>query len=153
MQAILDDFETQIVPAITHWNHPGFTGYFSTTATGPGILGEMLTAALNANGMLWKTSPAVTELEQVTLEWLRQWLGLPDPLFGVIFDTASTSTMHAIAAARESADPDVRINGGSEDLILYTSEQAHSSVEKCAIAIGLGPRHVRKIPVDAEFRL
>ncbi len=153
MDAILDDFRSQILPATTHWNHPGFMGYFSVTATGPGILGEMLAAALNANGMLWQTSPAVTELEQVTLNWLRQWLGLPDPLFGIIFDTASTSTMHAIAAARECADPETRTNGGSPDLILYTSEQAHSSVEKGAIAIGVGQRNVRKIPVDAEFRL
>ena len=153
MEAILEDFKSQIVPAVTHWNHPGFMGYFSISATGPGILGEMLAAALNANGMLWQTSPAVTELEQVSLEWLREWLGLPDPLFGITFDTASTSTMHAIAAAREFADPEVRVNGGSRDLILYTSEQAHSSVEKGAIAIGVGQRNVRKIPVDAEFRM
>ena len=153
MQAILDDFESQIVPAITHWNHPGFMGYFSTTATGPGILGEMLAAALNANGMLWKTSPAVTELEQVTLSWLREWLGLPDPLFGMIFDTASTAVMHAIAAARECADPTVRVEGGSRDLILYTSEHAHNSVEKGAIAIGIGQQNVRKISCDAEFRM
>jgi aromatic-L-amino-acid decarboxylase len=153
MQAILDDFESQIVPAMTHWNHPGFMGYFAVTATGPGILGEMLAAALNANGMLWKTSPAVTELEQVTLSWLREWLGLPDPLFGMIFDTASTGVMHAIAAAREYADPDVRIQGGSQDLILYTSEHAHNSVEKGAIAIGIGQQNVRKITTDAQFRM
>src|SRR5579859_7806057 len=130
MEAILQDFEKLIVPAITHWNNPGFMGYFSTTATGPGILGEMLSAGLNANGMLWKTSPAVTELEQVTLDWLRDWLGLPGPQFGVIFDTASTGVMHAIAAAREFADPAVRSEGGSRDLVLYTSEHAHNSVEK-----------------------
>jgi aromatic-L-amino-acid decarboxylase len=153
MDAILSDFEKQIVPAITHWNHPGFMGYFATTASGPGILGEMLTAALNPNGMLWKTSPAVTELEQVTLSWLREWLGLPDPLFGVIFDTASTAVMHAIAAARECADPAVRVEGGSRDLILYTSEHAHNSVEKGAIAIGIGQQNVRKISCDAEFRM
>jgi aromatic-L-amino-acid/L-tryptophan decarboxylase len=153
MEAIFEDFKYQIVPAVTHWNHPGFMGYFSTSATGPGILGEMLAAALNANGMLWQTSPAVTELEQVSLAWLSEWLGLPDPLFGITFDTASTSTMHAIAAAREFADPEVRVSGGSRDLILYTSEQAHSSVEKGAIAIGVGQRNVRKIPVDDEFRM
>jgi len=153
MESILKDFEARIVPAITHWNNPGFMAYFACTATGPGILGEMLAAALNANGMLWKTSPAVTELEQVTLDWLRQWLGLPDPLFGVIFDTASTGAMHAIAAARELADPGIRIQGGSRDLVLYTSEHAHNSVEKGAIAIGIGQQNVRKIPVDAEFRM
>src|SRR6266567_2328229 len=153
METILKNFENQIVPAITHWNSPGFMGYFATTATGPGILGEMLAAALNPNGMLWKTSPAVTELEQVTLDWLRQWLGLPDPQFGVIFDTASTAVMHAIAAARECADPDIRIHGGARDLVLYTSEHAHNSVEKGAIAIGVGQQNVRKIPADSEFRM
>ena len=152
MEAILRDFETRIVPAITHWNHPGFMAYFAITSTEPGILGEMLAAALNANGMLWRTSPAVTELEQVTLAWLAEWLGLP-PQFGIVHDTASTSTMHAIAAARECADPEIRSRGGSQDLILYTSEHAHSSVEKGAIAIGIGQRNVRKIATDSEFRM
>jgi aromatic-L-amino-acid decarboxylase len=153
MDAILRDFETHIVPGITHWNNPGFFAYFANTGTGPGILGEMLAAALNANGMVWKASPAVTELEQVTLDWLRQWLGLPGPLFGQIFDTASVGTMHAIAAAREYADPDSRTEGASRDLVLYTSEHAHSSVEKGAVAIGIGQRNVRLIPADAEFRM
>jgi aromatic-L-amino-acid decarboxylase len=153
MDAILKDFEQLVVPASTLWNHPGFFAYFAITGTGPGILGEMLCAALNVNGMVWRSSPAVTELEQVTLDWLRQWMGLPAPLFGEIFDTASISTLHAIAAARECADPQSRIEGGSRDLILYTSEQAHSSVEKGAIAIGIGQRNVRKIKVDAEFRM
>jgi aromatic-L-amino-acid decarboxylase len=153
MAAILKDFEDKIVPASTHWNHPGFMGYFATSATGPGILGEILTAGLNANGMVWQSSPAATELEQVTLAWLGEWLGFREPMFGIIFDTASTSTMHAIAAARENADPEIRSSGGSQDLILYTSEHAHSSVEKGAIAIGIGQRNVRKIPVDSEFRM
>ncbi len=153
MDEILKDFETHILPGITHWNNPGFFAYFAITGTGPGILGEMLAAALNANGMVWKSSPAVTELEQVTLDWLRQWLGLPGPLFGQIFDTASIGTMQAIAAARECADPDSRTQGASRDLVLYTSEHAHSSVEKGAVAIGIGQRNVRLIPADAEFRM
>jgi aromatic-L-amino-acid/L-tryptophan decarboxylase len=153
MDAILADFRDKIVPAATQWNHPGFMGYFATTATGPGILGEMLTAALNTQGFLWKTSPAVTELEQVTLDWLRQWLGLPDPLFGIIFDTASTSTLHAIAAARQCVDPDTRTLGGARGMVLYTSEQAHSSVEKGALALGIGQENVRKIAVDELFRM
>ena len=153
MEAILEDFRKRILPATTHWNHPGFMGYFSISGTGPGILGEMLAAALNVNGMVWQSSPAVVELEQVCLEWLRQWLGIPGPQFGEILDTASTSTMHAIAAARECVDPEVRTSGGSRDLILYTSEQAHSSVEKGAIAIGIGQSNVRKIAVDGEFRM
>ena len=153
MEAILEDFRKLIVPGITHWNHPGFMAYFSVSAPGPGILAEALAAALDANGMVWKTSPAVTELEQVALGWLRQWLGLPPEFFGIIYDTASISTMHAIAAAREKADPDARTRGASPGLVLYTSEQAHSSVEKGAIAIGIGQQYVRKIGVDDKFRM
>ncbi len=153
MDAILTDFGQLIVPGITHWNHPRFHGYFSISASGPGILAEMLCAALNINGMLWKSSPSATELEQVTLGWLRQWLGLPDEFFGIIYDTASISTMHAIAAAREKADPEVRRRGGGQGLVLYCSEQAHSSVEKGAITLGLGQENVRKIGVDAAFRM
>ena len=153
MDAILADFERLIVPATTQWNHPGFMAYFANTSTGEGILGELLAAALNGNGMLWKTSPAVTELEQVTLRWLRQWSGLPGEWFGLIYDTASTSSMHAIAAAREMADPDSRTRGATPGLVVYASEQAHSSIEKGAIAVGIGQDHVRKVPVDAEFRM
>jgi aromatic-L-amino-acid decarboxylase len=153
MSAILEDFEKQIVPAITHWNHPRFFAYFSISGSMPGILAEFLAAALNVNGMLWKSSPAATELEQVTLGWLRQWLGLPPEFFGIIYDTASIATMHAIAAAREKADPESRTRGGRGDLVLYTSEQAHSSVEKGAITLGIGQDNVRKIGVDEEFRM
>lgn len=153
MSTILEDFRRQIVPAATHWNHPGFMAYFATSASGPGILGEMLAATLNMNGMLWKTSPAVVELEQVTLDWVRRWMGLPEGLFGIIYDTASTSSMHAIAAARELAAPEVRTEGDVAGLVLYTSEQSHSSIEKGAIAIGAGQKNIRKVPVDAEFRM
>jgi len=153
MDAILADFERLIVPATTHWNHPGFMAYFGISASPEGVLGELLTAALNGNGMLWKSSPAITELEQVTLRWLRQWTGLPEDWFGLIYDTASVSSMHAIAAAREAADPDSRTRGSVPGLVVYTSEQAHSSIEKGAIAIGIGQEHVRKVPVDAEFRM
>ena len=153
MGTILADFEKLIVPAMTHWNHPRFLAYFSTSGSTPGILGEMLTAGLNANGMLWKSSPAATELEQVTLGWLRQWLGLPPGFFGIIYDTASVSILHAIAAAREKADPEARSRGGRGDLVLYTSEQGHSSVEKGAITLGIGQNNVRKVGVDEEFRM
>src|ERR1700722_6863372 len=153
MERLLEDFRRLIVPGITHWNHPGFMAYFANTAPGPGIIGELLAASLNANAMLWRTSPAATELEQVVLDWLRQWMGLPDDLFGIIYDTASTSSMHAIAAAREMADPEARTLGASRGLTLYTSEQAHSSIEKGAISIGIGQCNVRKIPVDDELRM
>ena len=153
MEAILADFERLIVPACTQWNHPGFLAYFANSATPEGILGELLAAAVNGNGMLWMTSPAVTELEQVTLRWLRQWSGLPEEWFGLIYDTASTSSMHAIAAAREAADPESRTKGTARGLVVYTSEQSHSSIEKGAIALGIGQDYVRKVPVDAEFRM
>jgi aromatic-L-amino-acid decarboxylase len=150
---ILADFRRLIVPAMTHWNHPGFLAYFANSATGEGILGELFTAALNGNGMVWKTSPAVTELEQVVLGWLREWSGLPANWFGMIHDTASTSSMHAIAAAREFADPESRTRGNRPGLVVYTSEQSHSSIEKGAIAVGIGQDQVRKVPVDDEFRM
>ncbi|MBZ5725908.1 MAG: amino acid decarboxylase [Acidobacteriia bacterium] len=153
MDAILADFERLIVPATTHWNHPGFMAYFGISGSPAGVLGELLTAALNGNGMLWKTSPAITELEQVTLRWLRQWTGLPDDWFGITYDTASTASMHAIAAAREAADPGARTRGAAPGLVLYTSEQSHSSIEKGAMAVGMGQDHVRKVPVDAAFRM
>lgn len=153
MDRVLRDFRELIVPATTHWNHPRFLAYFAVSGSEPGILGEMLTAALNVNGMLWKSSPAVTELEQVTLSWLRQWMGLAPDFFGIIYDTASMSTLHAVAAAREMADPEVRTRGGRGDLILYTSEHAHSSVEKAGITLGIGQDNIRKIPVDDCFRM
>ena len=146
MEAILADFERLIVPGITHWNHPRFLAYFAISGSPPGIIAELLCAGLNSNGMLWKSGPAITELEQVTLAWLRQWLGLPDTFFGIIYDTASTSSMHAIAAAREAA-------GGGQGLVLYCSDQAHSSIEKAAITLGLGRDGTRKVASDAAFQM
>lgn len=153
MERILEDFRTLVMPAVNHWNHPRFHAYFSVSASAPGILGEMLTAALNTNGMLWLSSPANTELEMVVMRWLRQWLGLPESFFGMIHDTASVSTMHALAAARLAAEPRVREDGAPRDLVVYTSEHAHSSVEKGALALGMGQKQVRKVATDAEFRL
>jgi aromatic-L-amino-acid/L-tryptophan decarboxylase len=159
MTAIMTDLEKVIVPGLTHWNHPAFMAYFGISASAPGILAELLTAAFNVNAMLWKTSPAATELEELVLDWLRQMVGLPAGFSGMIYDTASTSTMHAIAAAREAIPGfQAREQGLSgrvdaKRLRLYASEQAHSSVEKGAITLGLGQVGVRKIPVDAEFRM
>jgi aromatic-L-amino-acid decarboxylase len=156
---VLDDFEKIVVPGITHWNHPCFFAYFSITGSAPGILGELLSAALNVNSMLWQTSPAATELEERALDWLRQLLGLPEAFEGVIMDTASASTLCAIAAARHAlADLEIRERGmsGRSDLPLlrlYTSEQAHSSVEKAALVLGIGKAGVRKIPTDDTFRM
>jgi aromatic-L-amino-acid decarboxylase len=153
IEHIFEDFERIILPGITHWNHPGFLAFFANTSSPPAVLAELLAAALNANGFIWKVSPAVTELEVVTLQWLLQWFGLPQDWFGMILDTASTSTLHAIAAARAAMAPETRDFGAPNDLVLYTSDQAHSSVEKGAMALGFGRRNVRSIGSDAEFRM
>ncbi len=151
--AILRDFDQLVMPAVTQWNHPRFFAYFACTGSTPAILGEMLAAALNTNGLHWKTSPAVAELEQRALGWLRQWIGLPEEWFGIVYDTASTSSMHAIVCARELADPTSRLRGSRNDLVLYTSDQSHMSIEKGAIAVGVGQQNVRKVPSDSEFRM
>jgi aromatic-L-amino-acid/L-tryptophan decarboxylase len=150
---ILRDFDRRVMPAITQWNHPRFFAYFACTGSTPAVIGDMLASALNTNGLHWKTSPAIAELEQVTLDWLRQWMGLEEGWFGIVYDTASTSNMHAIACARELAVPEARIEGSTPNLMMYASEQSHSSVEKGAIAIGVGQKNVRKVPVDSEFRM
>jgi aromatic-L-amino-acid/L-tryptophan decarboxylase len=150
---IFEDFERLILPGITHWNHPRFLAYFANTSSPPAVLAELLAAALNANGVLWKTSPAVTELEVVTLRWLLHWFGLPETWFGMILDTASTSTLHALAAARAAMAPESRDSGAPADLVIYTSEQAHSSVDKAAMALGFGRNHLRHIGTDPEFRM
>ena len=156
LRQILEDVERLIVPGLTHWNHPGFFAYFANSSTAPAILGEMLAAAFNTNGMLWKTAPAATELEVVVLDWLRQVLGLPAGLFGVIQDTASASTLVALAAAREAVPGlDVRRRGlsGQPRLRMYASEHAHSSVDKAGIVLGIGQEGLRHIPVDAQYRM
>src|SRR5512138_1888726 len=154
---ILDDFERVIVPGLTHWNHPGFFAYFAITGSAPGVLGEFLSAALNVQAMLWRTSPAATELEEVALGWLRQLIGLPPAFEGVIYDTASIASMHALAAAREEAVLDVRRSGlAGRDLPrlrVYCSEHAHSSIDKAVMALGLGHESLRRLPADREFRL
>src|SRR6266487_3748743 len=154
---IFAEIDRVIVPGIAHWAHPQFMSYFGCTTTNPGILAEMITGALNVNAMTWRTSPAATELETLVLDWLRQWLGLPNEFAGVVYDTASISTMHALATAREQAGPNTRKLGLSGRNLpgfrIYTSNQAHSSVEKGAIAIGIGEDNVRRVPTDAEFRI
>ena len=158
MSDIIADVNRLIVPALTHWSHPSFFAYFATSTSAPGIFGELLSAAFDNKAMLWRTSPASTELEEVTLDWLRQMMGLDAGYSGLIYDTASVSSMHAIAAAREGVELRIREEGmsGRTDLPLlrvYVSEQSHSSIEKGVIALGLGQRAVRKISVDTEFRM
>lgn len=156
---ILRDFESIVIPGVTHWNHPGFFGYFATSSSVPGIIGEMLVSALDVKAMLWRTSPAATELEQVTTDWLRQMLGLPGGWFGFLNDTASISSLLALAAAREAVPQlEIRARGmaGRADLPrlrIYTSSHAHSSIDKAALALGIGLDNVVHIDVDREFRL
>ena len=155
---VLKDVDRLILPAVTNWNHPNFHGLFSTSTSSVGVFGEMLTAAFDMKAMLWRTSPASTELEDVVLDWLRQMLGLPDHFEGIIYDTASVSTMHAIAAARERANLNIREQGmsGRDDLPLlrvYCSEHVHSSIDKACITLGLGTRSLRKIAVNERFEM
>ena len=158
LDEIFSDIQRVIVPGVAHWAHPQFMSYFGCTTTSPGILAEMITAAMNVNAMTWRTSPAATELESLVLNWLRQWLRLPDDFSGVVYDTASISTMHALAVAREEASTSVRtlgLSGRAELPIfrIYVSDQAHSSVEKAAIALGLGEHNVRRLACDSQFRM
>src|SRR5580658_3036362 len=148
MDRIFADFESVILPGITHWNHPNFLAYFANTSSPPAVLAELLAAALNANGILWKTSPAVTELEVVTLRWLLDWFGLPPDWFGMILDTASMGNLHGLAAARVHACPELRDSGAPNNLVVYCSEHAHSCIEKGAMALGFGRNNVRKIGSD-----
>ena len=155
---VLNDIDKIIMPGMTHWNHPNFMAYFNSTASAPGILAELLSGALNINGMLWKSSPASTELEQAMLNWFRQMLGFPENFWGIIYDTASVSSMHAIAAAREYINIKIREKGlagrgNIPRLKLYCSEHAHNSIDKGALTLGIGLEGIRKIPVDSEFRM
>ncbi len=154
---ILEDFERILVPGLTQWNHPGFFAYFPCGFSSPGALADFLSTAVSQQAMLWRTSPAATELEEVTLGWLRRALGLPDGFEGVVYDTASTGVVHALAAARHERAPEVRRRGlsgrGLPAFRVYCSEHAHSSVDKAVITLGLGHENLRRIPVDAEYRL
>ena len=154
-ERIFEDFERVILPGITHWNHPSFFAYFAITGSAPGVLAEFLSAALNVQAMLWRTSPAATELEEVTLGWLRRLVNLPDTFDGVIYDTASISTLHALAAARERSVTNVRSQGlaGAGRYRIYCSDQTHSSIDKAVILLGFGHDAIRKIPSDGEFRM
>src|SRR5215813_11695442 len=156
-EKILGDVDRFIVPGMVHWSHPMFLGYFGWTTTAPAILGEIITAPLNVNAMTWRTCPAATELETLVIDWIRQWMHLSEKFGGVVYDTASVGVMHALAVAREEAAPSTRKLGLSgrnlPSFRVYTSDQAHSSVEKAAIALGLGEENVQRVPSDAEFRM
>ncbi len=159
LDRVLDDYRAIVEPNVTHWNHPGFMAYFAITGSGPGIVGETLAAALNVNAMLWRTSPAATELEEKVCDWLRRMVGLPADFRGHINDTASISTLVALAAARHRLEGlAIRERGlaGRPEvppLAVYLSDQAHSSVDKALLLLGFGLEGVRRVPSDAAYRL
>ena len=154
MEDIFRDFERTIMPGITHWQHPGWFAYFPANNSPASVLGELLTAGLGAQGMVWQTSPAAAELEEVVLDWLRQMIGLPSGFSGVIQDTASTATLCALLSAREKATGfDGNESGLRQPLVVYASEEAHSSVDKGVRIAGFGRKNLRRIPTDDRFAL
>jgi aromatic-L-amino-acid/L-tryptophan decarboxylase len=157
-EAIERDLDRLVEPNLTHWQHPGFFAYFANTGTAPAIVGDFLAAGYNQVGILWRTSPVLTELEQGVVRWLLDLVGLPwgpEGFDGQLADTASTASLIALAAAREDAYPDVRRTGlaGRPAGVVYCSELAHSSIDKACVVLGFGTAGLRKIPVDAEFRM
>jgi aromatic-L-amino-acid decarboxylase len=156
LEDLLHDLDRTIVPGLTHWNHPGFMAYFCSSSADPGVLAEFVTAAFNVNCMLWRTSPAATELEERMVAWVRHFVGLPEPYEGVIQDTASSSTLVALLAARHRALPGVRsagLIGVSGPGRVYGSDLTHSSLDKAVIAAGLGHDNLVRIPTDETFAM
>ncbi len=155
-RTIMDDFNRIIMPGITHWQHPSFHAYFNANNSFPSILGEMLTATLGAQCMIWDTSPAAAELEELVMNWLKQMMELPSEWHGVIQDTASTSTLVALLTARERISG-FRVNkegfAGQKRMTWYCSEEAHSSIEKAVKIAGFGSENLRKIAVDESFAM
>ncbi len=154
LETIFEDFKKIIIPGISHWQHPSWFAYFPANNSPPSVLAELLTAGLGAQCMVWQTSPAAAELEERVLEWLRQLLGLPEGMQGVIQDTASTATLVALLTAREKAtDFESNRKGLNKPLIIYISEEAHSSVDKGAKIAGYGIQNIRRIPTDDLFAM
>ncbi|NOR54428.1 MAG: aminotransferase class V-fold PLP-dependent enzyme, partial [Candidatus Aminicenantes bacterium] len=152
--AVFSDFRNLIMPGMTHWQHPKFMAYFNANNSYPSVLAEMLTSTLGAQCMIWQTSPAAAELEEVVMDWLRQMLGLPEGMAGVIQDTASTATLCALLTAREKATGFESNRGGlKKPLIVYASEETHSSIEKGAKIAGYGSENIRYIPTDEDFAM
>jgi aromatic-L-amino-acid decarboxylase len=155
--AIFRDLESILVPGLTQWAHPSFFGYFPSNGELSSVLGDYLSTGLGVLGLSWQSSPALTELEEVATDWMRRMLGLSDAWSGVIQDTASTSSLVALLCARERTSGYSLARGGlqgeARPLVVYASEQSHSSVEKAALLAGFGRENVRKIPVDARYAL
>jgi aromatic-L-amino-acid/L-tryptophan decarboxylase len=154
-EAIERDLDALIEPNLTHWQHPGYLAYFANTGGIPGVVGDILAAGYNQIGILWRTSPVLTELEQATVRWLAELVGLPDSFDGQILDTASSASLVALTAAREQAFPDIRRTGfsGLPAGVVYCSALAHSSIDKACVVLGFGTDGLRRIPVDESFRM
>ncbi|MDH0649847.1 DOPA decarboxylase [Pseudomonas sp. GD03858] len=156
-EAILADVDKLVMPGLSHWQHPNFYGYFPSNGTLSSVLGDFLSTGLGVLGLSWQSSPALSELEETTLDWLRQLLGLSAQWSGVIQDTASTSTLVALICARERASDHAQVRGGlqaqARPLIVYVSAHAHSSVDKAALLAGFGRDNIRLIPTDAQFAM
>jgi aromatic-L-amino-acid decarboxylase len=154
MESIFQDFQDIVFPGITHWQHPSWFAYFPANNSPPSILAEMLTAGMGAQCMVWQTSPAAAELEEVVMEWLRQMLGLPEGMAGVIQDTASTATLVALLSAREKVTHfRANLRGIQDTLTVYASEETHSSIEKGVKIAGYGKENLRYIPTDDKFAM
>src|SRR5207302_10390464 len=152
--ALIAHLDADVMPGITHWNHPGFFAYFPSVTSYASILGDLACAGLGVQGMSWQTSPAATEIEEVVLDWLRQMLGLSPAWTGVIQDTASTATLGALICAREkSTGLDARGLQGGAPLVVYASAQAHSSIDKATVLAGFGKAHLRAIATDASYAM
>src|SRR5688572_30394471 len=154
---ILADLDAVILPGLSHWQHPSFFGYFPSNGTLASVLGDFLSTGLGVLGLSWQSSPALTELEEVATDWLRQMIGLSAQWSGVIQDTASTSTLVSLLTARERAS-DYSMHGGGltevdQPLVVYASGQAHSSVEKAALLAGFGRDNLRTVPHDGAFAM
>jgi aromatic-L-amino-acid/L-tryptophan decarboxylase len=154
MDKIIADFENIILPGITHWQHPRWFAYFPANNSPESVLAELLAAGLGAQCMSWQTSPAATELEEVVMSWLRDMIGLPESMSGVIQDTASTSTLCALLTAREKAtDFKTNLSGVRWTLTVYASEEAHSSIDKAVKIAGYGIDNLRKVPTDENYAM
>ena len=157
LEGIVADLDRIVMPGITHWNHPGFLAYFPSNSDLSSVLADIVGSGLGVQGMSWLTSPAATEVEDVVMDWLRQMVDLPETFTGVIEDTASTSTFTALLCARERTSDFSQNRGGlqAEDapLVVYASDQAHSSIPKAALLAGFGSEHLRLIETDDEHAL
>lgn len=156
-EAIFADLDAILLPGLSHWQHPSFFGYFPANAILSSVLGDFLSTGLGVLGLSWQSSPALTELEEVVVDWLRQLVGLSDAWSGVIQDTASTSSLVALICAREKATDHGLARGGLQaeplPLVVYTSSQAHSSIEKAALLAGFGRSNVRPVTSDSAYAM